>query len=59
MEKVLEQTKLPTPPKKPLNRPPLKTSYNFTRYLYGTEPFDSDMTVYLDEIDEEDNNFNL
>ena len=27
--------------------------------LYGTEPFDSDMTVYLDEIDEEDNNFIL
>lgn len=25
--------------------------------LYGTEPFDSDFTVYLDEINEEDNNF--
>lgn len=25
--------------------------------LYGTEPFDSEITVYLDEINEEDNNF--
>jgi hypothetical protein len=25
--------------------------------LFGTEPFDSDFTVYLDEINEEDNNF--
>jgi len=25
--------------------------------IYGTEPFDSDFTVYLDEINEEDNNF--
>lgn len=25
--------------------------------LYGAEPFDSDFTVYLDEINEEDNNF--
>lgn len=27
--------------------------------LFGTEPFDSDFTVYLDEINEEDNNFIL
>lgn len=25
--------------------------------IYGTEPFDSDFTVYLDEINEQDNNF--
>lgn len=25
--------------------------------LYGTEPFDSDFSVYLDEINEEDNNY--
>lgn len=25
--------------------------------IYGAEPFDSDFTVYLDEINEEDNNF--
>jgi len=30
-----------------------------TANLYGTEPFDTDLTVYLDEINSEDNNYIL